>query len=382
MRRLAAACTATLAIGVALIPGSASAPAAGHVPAAWMGVVASDPTLLSSASLFDHEANVMGASGVQTLRVPVYWALMQPYANAGAVPDNKRGFINVSGRPTFFADLDTKVAAAARNRIGILPTVLSSPAWDALNPEALASSPPRDPADYAAFMVALVQRYGPNGAFWKANPKLPRTPMHSYQIWNEPNLNSFWADHPYAPGYVKLLKASHAALKKADPKAQVILGGLRDLSSISLEGIYKAGGGTYFDIAAMHPYAHSPADVVHLVAIFRRTMAKNGDANKPLMLTGLGWSTANIGGGIPRGLSWNTSYAVQAQNLTHVYQALARNRTKDHIAAVYWYSWYTPEDVATDHWEDFTGLRYGKANTIKSKPALGAFAKVAKQLEH
>ena len=60
--------------------------------------------------------------------------------------------------------------------------MLGAPAWAARNP-AVPSSPPRDPADYAAFLTALIGRYGPAGLFWQAHPELRPQPIRRWQIW-------------------------------------------------------------------------------------------------------------------------------------------------------------------------------------------------------
>jgi hypothetical protein len=138
-------------------------------------------------------------------------------------------------------------------------------------------------------MTQLVKRYGPNGAFWKANPRLPQVPIRIWQIWNEPNLKLFWNIKPYAPPYVALPKASYAAIKKADQGAKVMMGGLPNRSWDALSAIYKAGAKPYFDIAAVHPYTYSPSDVMHIVSINRRVMNRNGDQRKAISLTETGW---------------------------------------------------------------------------------------------
>jgi hypothetical protein len=365
VRRLAAAAAATLAACAVVVAGTSSAPAAGRFPDNFMGVDVTDSTLLNSPTFFTQEAAVMHANGVQTIRIPVYWAQMQPTADG----------------PIRFGNLDRLVMTAAQNQLRVLPTVLSSPEWAALHPGNTTSSPPRNPDVYAAFVATLVKRYGRNGAFWKANPRLPRLPIETWQIWNEPSLSLFWSQKPFAASYVALLKASRTAIKRVDPSAQIMLAGLPDRSWVSLQQIYTAGGGGLFDIAAVHPYTHSPAGVLEIVAINRRTMARNGDGNKPISLTEMGWSTKTSGTFLGRGITWNTNLAGQAHNLTSAYTALAKSRAKMHIQSVYWFTWYTPENSGSDDWENFSGLRRGSTDAPKSKPALAAYSKVAHQLE-
>ena len=72
---------------------------------------------------------------------------------------------------------------------------------------------------------AAVARYGPNGSFWTENPGVPKRPIRTWQIWNEPNFKYFVAK-PNPAEYGKLVKLSYTALKAADPGAKMILAGL------------------------------------------------------------------------------------------------------------------------------------------------------------
>ncbi len=353
-----------LALAIAAIvafsaPGSAPAAGGQSVPAGFFGVVANNDPLLSSPSFFSRETGVMRASGVQSVRIPVYWAAMQPEQN-GAIR---------------YGALDNLVTALAQRRLSVLPTVLSSPGWAAVDPHASVVSAPKNDADYARFMVQLVKRYGPRGVFWKAHPRLPQLPIRIWQVWNEPSLTTFWNVRPYAPSYTALLKAAYVAIKQADPGAKVMLAGLPNRSWVALQKLYDAGAEPYFDIGAVHPYTHSPPDVLHIVAINRGVMAKNKDAAKPISLTETGWCTDRFG--TVSQITWNTSPAIQAQNLKHLYNAVVRQRTAMHIQSVYWFNWYAPENKNTLAWEDFCGLRTLQHGKTGSTPALTAYAKIA-----
>src|SRR5262245_61832379 len=99
-----------LALTIALLawmPGSAPAAGAG-VPGGFFGVVVNNAPLLTSPSFYAQESGVMRSSGVETVRVPVYWAQMQPD----------------QAKPIQFAALDKLVGTSARQRISVLPTVL------------------------------------------------------------------------------------------------------------------------------------------------------------------------------------------------------------------------------------------------------------------
>src|SRR5439155_25660847 len=79
--------------------------------------------------------------------------------------------------------------------------------------------------DYAA-------RYGTSGTFWAANPQIPRHPITTWEIWNEPNLGGFFGGKPNPRGYARLLKISSTGLKAGDPAAQVLTAGFFPVHTI------------------------------------------------------------------------------------------------------------------------------------------------------
>ena len=66
-----------------------------------------------------------------------------------------------------------------------------------------------DPAQYisldAQFVKQAILRYGPRGTFWTENPTLPRKPLRTWQVWNEPNFKYFVAK-PNPAEYGRLVK--------------------------------------------------------------------------------------------------------------------------------------------------------------------------------
>ena len=116
-----------------------------------------------------------------------------------------------------WAETDPVVTHAAKHGIELLPVVLEAPRWARENPRAY-HSPPEDPRDMAAFMVALIEHYGENGSFWAEHPDLVKRPLRTWQIWNEPHLRFQWdTDKSWARTYGRQLRAVYKAVKKADP---------------------------------------------------------------------------------------------------------------------------------------------------------------------
>ncbi len=337
---LALACMAVVALTSAA---AAAASAAGRsVPQGFVGVNWNGP-LDGTALDGDSETRLMVRSGIESARFPIYWNLAQPYASWTDVPAGQRGrFVDVGGVPTDFSGSDRTVALAAARRVNALPVVLLSPSWAARD-RTQRWSPPSDPATYARFLGALVRRYGPNGSFWAARPDLPRRPLRDWQVWNEPGQRFFWAPKPSAKGYVTLLRASRKAIRKADPKARVVLAGLNALAWKALSGLYAAAARGLFDVAAVHPYSLKVGNVVRIIELFRRVMVKHGDRSLPIVVTEFGWPSSFSTTG--RIYGFEMTERGQAKRATEVLPRLAAERRRLGIRRVLWETWISNDRV-------------------------------------
>ena len=346
---------ATLAVLLFL---AAAVPAAAAVPRDWLGVTVDGPVLDSGAD-YAGEWPMMAGNGVATVRVAFYWSQGQALGPG----------------PVDFSVYDEEVLAAAREGIGVLPVVFATPRWARADADETAS-PPRDPADYAAFLTALVGRYGPQGSLWAENPELTARPIRAWQMWNEPNLRGFWSEQPFAEGYVALIKAARSALKAADPGAKAILAGLPN-GWAPLRQIYRAGGRSAFDAAAIHPYTARPGRVPRFLREARKVMRRFGDRRKPLWVTEMSWPAAKGKVDDPIGIA--TTERGQARRLAAGLTALAHARIKLRIGRVYWYTWLSEEsDDSVFSWSGLRRLR--DDGTLVSAPALEAFRKTARKL--
>ena len=150
---------------------------------------------------------------------------------------------------------------------------------------------------WTVFVRDAVARYGPNGAFWAANPDLPQVPITAWQIWNEQNSKSFYLPRPNVGKYLKLLQAANAAVKSVDPNAEVVLGGMAELAGSKkavpgpeyLQSLYRRKGAkNHFDGVAPHPTGRKLKGVKQQVNEFRKAMKRGGDAGADLWVTEIG----------------------------------------------------------------------------------------------
>jgi hypothetical protein len=358
MRRYVLSLLSAAVVVAGLPAGAGAATKVPKLPAGFIGINADGPIFDDPAVNPATELGRMKAMDLRQVRTVFDWASAQP----------------TGPQSTDLTRLDRIVGAFSARRMSLLPVVIHAPDWatSGTSPRTY-GDPPADPATYAAFLTVLVQRYGPAGSFWAQNPTVPRMPIRSWQLWNEPNLPRFWNRQQFAPSYAALVKASDAALAKADPKAKVILGGITNgvgsPSWVALEQLYKAGIRGHFDMLAVHPYTGTAAKVIETVRRVRAVARKHGDGRIPTVLTELSWSS---GGGKGNGVTWDTTESNQATKLSIVFGQIAKYRVSMRLTAAYWYTWLSPQPSDDSGWEYYAGLNKMRDGKVIAKPALKA----------
>jgi hypothetical protein len=341
------------------------------VPQGFVGVDVDGPMFGPDTTIdFAGQLKTMVSNGVQSIRLAFSWAAAQPYRTDADVPAGQTTHLtDIGGVPTNFEGTDMVVGDAARQRMTVLPTVLYAPQWDAVT-NTNGVGYPRQYAPYAAYLTALIGRYGPHGTFWRENPGLPKMPIRSWQIWNEPNLAYYWKQ-PFASSYVSMLKVAHAAIKKADPGAQVVLGALTNTAWVSLGQLYKVHGAkNLFDVVAVNGFTKIPANVIEFMVFVRRAMSRFRDGAKPLIATELSWPSAK--GETHDNLDFITTQAGQARNIAALMPLLGQQRLSLHLSGFYWYTWMGEEDPDTGPF-NYSGLLADHDGKVTVKPALAAF---------
>lgn len=359
-RHRTATTVALLSLGVAT---PLAAPAeARTTPFGFLGTTAGPP-LTDGQARASQELLVMARAGVETLRLPVYWAHLQP----------------ARGDRLDFSRVDRVVTQAARRRIEVLPVVLTAPTWARKDP-ADGASPPSDPAEYAAVLRALVDRYGPRGSFWRARRSLPKVPIRHWQIWNEPNNPYFWREQPFARGYVALLRVARRAIRSRDRRAKIVMAGVSspDKTWPVLTRLYEAGAKGHFDIAAIHPYTGRPRDVPRLVRLARDRLRRLGDARRTLWATEITWPASK--GRVDRGYGFETDTRTQTANIREVLPELAKVRRRYRLGRIFWEAWITRYVSRTNAF-DYSGLRRYRTGGPDNRPGLAAFRTAARRMQ-
>jgi Glycosyl hydrolase family 53 len=373
--------SAVLALLLVLLAGATSANAAGRVPQGFVGAVLDGPVFPPAPGVdLGQELDTMVAVGVESARISVDWAATQPYRTWADVPaDQRPAFQDVGGLPLRISVLDSVIGLVAPRRIALMLTVLNAPAWDAMPHQGLVTATtPADFGAYAAFLGALVSRYGRRGSFWRDHA--PRWPVRLWQIWNEPNLAPNWAIQPdWEPSYVSLLRAAHKAVKRADRSAKVVLAGMVNASWRYVRAIYEIRGARkLFDVVGVHPYTHFSKGVITILRDVRRVMDAAGDKRKPIVADEVGWNSSV--GKSPNSFGIETTEAGQAHNLAAAFRAIASNRVRLGLMGFDYYDWAGVETIGSYEF-NFAGLSRFESGRFVRKPAFVVYRNHALRLE-
>lgn len=282
------------------------------------GIASGYPTSMAPSALATYMNTIRTIGGV-AVRFDVPWSLVQA-----------RGPSSYN-----WAIVDRWVRAARAAGLRPLLAIDTAPAW--ANGGRGQWWPPDDPARFGAFCGAVARHFGPR--------------VDTYEVWNEPNVKSFWASGADPSAYVKLLRSCYRELEQVQPTVTVVSGGLAPFGAPGdeadgsmnpvtfLQGLYQAGGGPFADAIGWHPYNFrpsaspsamlSPADdsawtqVQSTVPSARSVMRANGDEGKRIWATEIGAPTSLV------------SEQAQAGLLSAVFTAWSRYPW---AGAMFWYS--------------------------------------------
>jgi hypothetical protein len=333
-----------------------------------------------SPSDLDSQMGVMASSGVEAVRTDFAWAAIEP---APGVYD--------------WSNTDEIVAGAARHGLQVLPIIEFTPQWASSHPQsAWLYYAPSKPATYAQFLTALIDRYGPNGSFWAANPGLARDPIRAWQIWDEPAGTKYdWRSAPWPSTYTNLLRTAYQAVHRADRGALVVSGAVVALNGTNLtqwaetSALYRAGFKRYFDVLAVNAFTggSSASSAVNrsleIVGRVRQAMRASRDGRKPIWITEVTWTSALRRIPASEYAGFETTPAGQAQRLADYFSAVG-TRHPDGIQRAFWYDWFSSyENITNTPTFEFSGLAEwrGPGSAFQPLALLSRYASVAARFE-
>ncbi len=269
-----------------------AAATAALLPATQAGITPEAQIETESGAALSQTLAGIAASGATWIRLDLFWPNIEP-----------------SPGQFDWSEPDPVVAGAVADGLHVLLVPDYTPDW---------TKTPGDPAAYGAMMAAAVRHFAPMG-------------VHTWEIWNEPNMSWSWGPQVSPAAYTATLKAGYSAVKAFDPSATVVAGALSpatdasDLSEMSplsfLEGIYAAGGQGYFDALSVHPSSFpdmpTQADswnTFYELPHLHQVMVDHGDGAKKIWLTEYGAPTGTASDAV--------SLQVQAQMISQAMQAV------------------------------------------------------------
>ncbi len=214
--------------------------------------------IVQTATLDIQDLEGMSAARVRTDRFVFKWGWVQP--NPGSFD---------------WDSADRFIGELAYHRIRAVPSLWGNPDWVPGSGSTPPIGGPQGEEAWRTFLRAVVARYGPHGTYWanggpydqEYGTSAESLPIQSYQIWNEPNLQKYFAPNPSPGKYARLLQISHAAIKSKDPQAprssspECPATGTWTPGTSSTASTPCPESRARFDAAALHPYAptHRPA---------------------------------------------------------------------------------------------------------------------------
>ncbi len=225
---------------------------------------------------------MMQAGGVVWVRQFFYWDDIEP----------ARGEQD-------WTEADRIVEAIAQARgLRLVAVLMNAPAWASGDDDP--TTPPADPADFAAFAAAFAERYGAT--------------VDQYQVWDEPNLREAWGmENPRAPQYAALLSAAYSVIHSNDPSATVLAAALAPTTETGplnisdwryLDDLYALGLADFSDAIAAKPYGFDSTpddrtvreDVLNFsrIVALREVMVRHGDGTTPLWASNWGWNNLRV----------------------------------------------------------------------------------------
>ncbi|MDT3395195.1 cellulase family glycosylhydrolase [Streptomyces sp. B1866] len=300
--------------------------------------------------------------GARWVRADLAWRDVQPDG-----PDGYR-----------WQPFDRVVAAAGARGLNVLAVLAYTPPWARPGGCGSDKCPPADPGAFAAFAASAAHRYAPRG-------------VHTWEIWNEPNLGGFWHPAPDPAAYTALLAAAARALRVADPRARVVLGGLaavrtgagRVAQTDFLAAVAARDGHRMVDAVGYHPYTYpylagavtqwgtAWERIGRTDVSLRGVLARYGTPDLPVWVTEYGAPTGGPGhasDGRPSTIDAQTTHVTEAWQAAIAADAV---RTAEDTALVDALIWYCERDLSDDRSsnENFYGLRRFDGS---AKPALTA----------
>jgi hypothetical protein len=330
-------------------PVSVAAPTSGwrRVP---LGLCEDYPEETRSLAEVDRDLDLLAGAGLTVLRVSIGWDDVEPQ------PDH---FV--------FTFWDQVVRRAEERGIRLIPYVAYTPAWSTKgNPADTWRQPPADPRQFEAVMEQLSRHY--------------RGRIRSWELWNEPDNPAYWLGT--AAEYGTLLVRGAAGVRRGDPSAQVVFGGLAGKVAFLADVLGRPGVPAAVDVVNVHAYFETwnSEPIEQLTGYLDEVAAVVGRIGvRPIWLAEVGYSDHRQGAVVSPGYR---AFFAYEHTLAFGPVALARTLTlalaSPHVALAAWYEIKDPiaaAEVIGDDNNRHLGVAFADRRPKPALATLGFFGR-------
>jgi hypothetical protein len=308
----------------------------------------------------EEKLELADAAGASTVRISLDWRPLEPY------PDYWH-------EPAWESAREVYADARARGMRPIL-TLVAAPWWARAgdcggNWACVAPPAPEMDEEWAEFAAEVADRF----------------PGAVLEIWNEPNLRSYWWPEPDPKRYAELLDVAYRAIKDANPKAPVLgasVSGTQETQPGAqvampafLRATYRARPRVAKRMDGLSFHIYGLAGGLGRRGTYRKVLrqatriSRRFAGRTPLWVTEVGVST-----GAPE----NVSERRQRDLLWRAWRSLSKRRA---VRAVVFHRLVEPRESVSDEWEWGTGwVRYAPERAGEAPPVRPVFCLFAKRL--
>lgn len=302
------------------------------------------PPIISTQKTIDGIAAGYVLTGKNESQLRDYFSLLKTLGITWVRFDIDWSQVQRNGENSYsWTEVDLVLKIANEYNLKTLAILSYAPKW-AAQEGCINLCAPKNPETYAQFAAVAATRY--------------KNSVSAWEIWNEPNADYFWSPKANASDYTELLKQAYVSIKKVDPNATIITGGLSPVTASAttinpidfISTMYSNGGKGNFDAISHHPYTYnlSPASLKpwnHWYQMYRiyDLMNQNGDAGKKIWITEFGVPTGGSGKVHELGdvtlFSFGRDYMSQTAQTTMMLDLMSEiNKIKSWVGPVFWYS--------------------------------------------
>jgi hypothetical protein len=233
-----------------------------------LGLCEDYPPESTTLERLNRDFTLLTSIGSDVLRVSFGWDDLEPTPGKYVFDGTDR-----------FVDL-----AVGKYGLTLIPYVTYTPAWAAsIQGEDGWKSPPRDAETFGALMAELARRYAGK--------------IDTWEVWNEPDNSDFFTGD--VADFAELLEAGARGVRRGNPQAKVVLGGIADNLGFLKSLLSEHGSAPQIDIVNLHRYPETwTGDSIESITTFitqAREIVETFGEGEPLWLAEVGYSSFRRG---------------------------------------------------------------------------------------